>query len=55
MKKKPKKRKPQKVRPEKLKPGLKQLTPIEKRIIKTTMDAINKRWKKLSALNKCKS
>jgi len=49
------KKKPQKRRPERIRPGLKQLTPFERRIIKTTMDAINERWKKLFALNKCKS
>jgi hypothetical protein len=52
---KKKKRKPQKRRPEIMKPGLKQLTPFERQVIKETMAAINERWKKLFALNKCKS
>ena len=47
MKKKPKKR-----RPEITKPGLKQLTPTERRIIKETMAEINERWKHLFSLNK---
>ena len=52
MRKKPKKRKPQKCRPERLRPGLKQLTPLERQVIKTTMAEINERWKHLFSLNK---
>jgi hypothetical protein len=46
-------KKKQKRRPEIMKPGLKQLTPTERRVVKETMAAIRERWKVLFSLNKC--
>lgn len=41
-----------KVRPEKARPGLKQLTPIEQKLVKAMAEADRKRWTELLARNK---
>lgn len=44
----------QKRRPERLKPGLKQLTPDERKIITTETKRISEMWKSLYSRNKWK-
>ena len=43
--------KPQKRRPERLKPGLKQLTPAERKVVEQRLSDHRKRWEYLFSLN----